>query len=123
MKRGYTVASVNENHSFINAEAALEDPDSIFHYYQKLIELRKMYDIFRDGWFELMDPDSEKVFAYTRDTEDAHMLVVCNFTEESMEFEIPQEYKEAEKLIGNYSELGAGLRPYEAFMLYYEDKK
>ena len=114
---------VNENHSFINAEAALEDPDSIFHYYQKLIELRKMYDIFRDGWFELMDPDSEKVFAYTRDTEDAHMLVVCNFTADTFEWKLPKEYHGAKKLIGNYPDDFVNLRPYEAYICYYEDKK
>ena len=114
---------VNENYKEINAEAALADQDSVFYYYQKLIQLRKTYPVFSDGSFTLICPKDEKIFAYTRDTKDAHMLVVCNFTEETQEFEIPKEYKEADMLIGNYSEFGAGLRPYEAFMLYYEDKK
>lgn len=114
---------VNENYKEINAEAALADRDSVFYYYQKLIQLRKTYPIFREGSFILLCPEDEKIFAYTRDYEKVHMLVVCNFTEEILDFEIPGKYKDAEKLIGNYSELGAGLRPYEAFMLYYEDNK
>ena len=102
---------------------ALADSDSVFYYYQKLIQLRKTYPVFREGSFTLLCPEDEKIFVYTRDYENAHMLVVCNFTEENLEFEIPKEYKEAKKLIGNYSETGAKLRPYEAFMLYYEDNK
>ena len=113
---------VNPNYKEVNAEAALADEDSVFYYYQKLIQMRKTYPVFRDGSFTLLCPGDEKIFAYTRDTKNAHMLVVCNFTDETLKFEIPEEYKEAEKLIGNYSELGAELRPYEAFMLYYEDK-
>ena len=114
---------VNENHNQVNAEAELADPDSVFHYYQKLIALRKEYDIFRDGWFELLDPDNEKVFAYTRDTETAHMLVVCNFTAETLDWKLPWNYRGAKKLIGNYPDDFEILRPYEAYICYYEDIK
>ena len=114
---------VNENHSFINAEDALADPDSTFHYYQKLIALRKEYPVFRDGWFEMIDPGSEKVFAYTRDTDNAHMLVVCNFTADTFEWKLPKEYHGAKKLIGNYPDDFVNLRPYEAYICYYEDIK
>ena len=114
---------VNENHSQVNAEAELADPDSVFHYYQKLIALRKEYDIFRDGWFELLDPDNEKVFAYTRDTETAHMLVVCNFTAQTLDWKLPWNYRGAKKLIGNYPDDFEILRPYEAYICYYEDIK
>ena len=110
---------VNENHSAINAEAALADPDSVFHYYQKLIALRKEYDIFRDGWFEMIDPGSEKVFAYTRDTDNAHMLVVCNFSGDTFEWKLPKDYHGAKKLIGNYPDDFVNLRPYEAYICYY----
>ena len=113
--------SVNENYKEINAEAALNDPDSVFYYYKKLIDLRKTYPVFSDGSFTLLCPEDEKVFAYTRDTEKAHMLVVCNFTDETMEFEIPEGYHGSEMLIGNYNEYAPELRPYEAVILYYEE--
>ena len=111
---------VNPNHSFINAEAALADPNSVFHYYRKLIELRKRYDVIRDGSFTLLGAGDEKVFAYTRDTRDAHMLVVCNFTAETMDYEVPDAYIGSQLLISNYEKYAPGLRPYEAVMLYYE---
>ena len=108
---------VNENHTFINAEAALADPESVFYHYQKLIELRKTYPVFRDGSFNLLMPEDEKIFAYTRDTDNEHLLVVCNFTGETLDFEVPEEYDGAEILISNYREAAPGLRPYEAAML------
>ena len=114
---------VNENYSFVNAQAAQADPGSVFHYYQKLIALRKEYDIFRDGWFELIDPESEKVFAYTRDTDSAHMLVVCNFSADTFEWKLPQNFHGSKKLIGNYPDDFVNLRPYEAYICYYEDAK
>ena len=114
---------VNENYTAVNAAAALADDNSTFHYYQKLIALRKAYNVFRDGWFELMDPDNESVFAYTRDTDTAHMLVVCNFTEEAQDWKLPWNYVGAKKLIGNYPDDNETLRPYEAYICYYEDVK
>ena len=114
---------VNENYSVINAAAAMADADSTFHYYQKLIALRKEYNVIRDGWFELLDPENENVFAYTRNTDNAHLLVVCNFTGEVQNWKLPWNYHGAKKLIGNYPDEHNTLRPYEAYMYYYEDVK
>ena len=111
---------MNENYTTVNAEAALADSDSVFHYYKKLIALRKEYDVFRDGWFELVDAENEKIFAYTRDTEQEHLLVVCNFTGETLPFEIPDRFHGAQLLLSNYATDEPGLRPYEAAMLYYK---
>ena len=113
--------TVNPNHTEINAEAALADPDSVFYYYQKLIALRKSYDVFRGGSFTLLCPEDEKVFAYTRDTEKGHLLVVCNFSGGEVGFDWPEGYRNARKLIANYPSTSNTLRPYEAMMLYYED--
>ena len=111
---------VNPNHSFIHAEAALADPDSVFHHYRRLIALRKELPVIRDGSFTLLDPEDENVFAYTRDLENAHLLVVCNFTDQQLDYEIPAAFAGAKMLISNYSESAPGLRPYETAMLYYE---
>ena len=105
---------VNKNHSFINVEAALADPDSVFYYYQKLIKLRKTYDVFRSGRFTLLLPEDPQRFVYRRDTADQHMLVICNFTAEAaalQDIEIPEA---AQLLLTNYLSPAAALRPYEA---------
>ncbi len=111
---------VNPNHTEINAEAALRDPDSIFYYYQKLIQLRKTYSVFRTGFFDLLDPDDERIFAYTRKAPEGSLLVVCNFTEEILPYDLPEAFQNAEKLIGNYPTAENHLRPYEAAMYYTE---
>ena len=111
---------VNENHRFLNAEAELADPDSVFHYYRRLIALRKQYDVFRDGRFTLLCPEDPQVFAYTRDTDAAHMLVVCNFSGAEAAFSLPEAFRHAETLIANYPGEPDTLRPWEARILYHE---
>lgn len=111
---------VNPNHTEINAEAALEDPDSIFYYYRKLIQLRKTYSVFRAGFFELLDPEEERIFAYTRKSKEGCLLVVCNFTEEVLPLSLPMAFQNAKRLIGNYPTMENYLRPYEAAMYYTE---
>ena len=109
---------VNENFKKINAEAALNDPNSIFYYYQKLIQLRKTYSIFRDGDFNLLYPDNTDLFVYTRENREGKMLVVCNFSELHHSFYAPDEFMDAVPLIANYPNGDRTLRPYEAFILY-----
>ena len=104
---------VNENSSFINVEAALADPDSVFYYYQKLIALRKSHEVFRNGRFTLLKPEDEQRFIYRRDTETEHMLVICNFSGEEAplhDVELPA----VAPALHNYSELANTLKPYEA---------
>ena len=109
---------VNPNYIEINAEAALADPNSVFYCYQKLIALRKRYPVFREGSFTLLEPESEQLFIYTRDTETEHLLVVCNFTGEIVPYHRPAVFAEAELLLSNYDEPLEYLRPYEAQMFY-----
>ena len=109
---------VNPNHLEINAQDQLADPNSVFCYYQKLIALRKAYPIFRDGTFTLLDESNEAVFAYTRDTATAHMLVVCNFTGKTQNWTIPESFRNARGLLSNYKTQSDILQPYEAKILY-----
>ena len=110
---------INPNHASINAEEAMADENSVFHYYRKLIQLRKSVPEFRSGSFALVDPGHEQVFAYTRDTEEGHMLILCNFTDKEGFFQIPAEFEGAQVLIANYEGESEKLRPYEAKILYY----
>lgn len=109
---------VHPNYPEVNAEAARKDPNSIFACYQKLIALRKTYPVFRDGTFTLLDPEDGSRFAYTRDTADEHLLVVCNFTAEEQPEVCPEAFRGAQALLHNYADPTGPLRPYEARMLY-----
>ena len=119
---GESWIKVNPNYKEINAAQQLEDPNSIFHYYQKLISLRKEKDIIVYGEFEPLYRDDEQIFAYTRKLDQEKLLTVCNFSERNAEMEIPEEFKGAECLITNLDrtvfEGKIVLKPYEAFVLY-----
>ena len=109
---------VNPNHTAINAEAELADADSVFHYYQALIRLRKQYPIFSEGDFTLLFAEHPALFAYQRRLGSQTMTVLCNFYEK--EFDLPAEDIHAlpldTLLLSNYDDAAqpAHFRPYEA---------
>ncbi|MBO1624753.1 glycoside hydrolase family 13 protein [Bacillus arachidis] len=112
---------LNPNYKEINVEQALQDSNSIFYYYKKLIELRKKHEIIVYGTYDLILEDHPSVFAYIRKWKDEELLVIANFTEDECVFEIPKEitYNSSELLIHNYDvqdEIieSIDLRPYEA---------
>ncbi len=111
---------VNPNYLEINAKAALEDPDSVFYYYQKLISLRKKYPIIVHGSYRLLLADSEELFVYERELGAEKLLVTCSFVDQETEFQVPGEFASGQRLIANYKEPGreGKLRPYEAFVIY-----
>ena len=110
---------VNPNYTEINAEAELADPNSIFHYYKKLIGLRKEYDVIVDGSFDLVFAEDKNIFAYSRETENEKLVVICNFYGEEVSYEVEEDLDNMEVLISNYDDKVANvLRPYEATMYY-----
>ncbi|MDE7341948.1 MAG: alpha-glucosidase [Lachnospiraceae bacterium] len=113
--------AVNPNYREINAKAETADPASVFHYYKKLIALRKQNPIMVYGNYELLLEDSEELFAYTRTLEQEKLLVVCNFTDKKTAITIPAEFVGMPCLISNldnrYDKQDIFLEPYEAFVL------
>ena len=122
---------VNPNYTEINARSQLHDENSVFHYYKKLIQLRKENSIFVEGDFTLLLPEDENIFAYVREYEGRKLLVAANFTDKEVECPILKEWgvsgaedgvdKSRDNgvlLIHNYSDLPSQqkLRPYEAMM-------
>ncbi|WP_440897760.1 alpha,alpha-phosphotrehalase [Amphibacillus sp. Q70] len=115
------------NYQSINAEQALADPDSIFYHYQKLIQLRKKYDIITTGDYRLILPDDEAIFAYIRKKDDEQLVVLNNFYPKSVNYDLSNHFEtqqhKTEVLISNYPDqlgnVSAGnLRPYESVVYY-----
>ena len=117
----HTWLPVNPNYAEINAAAQVDDPASVFAHYQGLIALRHESDLVVHGHFRLLEPWSEELFVYERWLGDNRMLVVCNFTDHDVTWQVPGEYAEAVRVEAacNYGEPGAPgvVRPYEAFAL------
>ncbi len=72
--------AVNPNHTEINAAAAVADPDSVYHHYRRLIELRHTEPAVVDGDFTMLLPHDEQLYAYTRRLGATELLVIGNFS-------------------------------------------
>ena len=108
---------VNPNHTEINAEAALADPDSVFYTYQKLIALRKSCPVFAEGDFTLLCPQDEQVFAYTRTGAGQKLLVAANLSGRPAAFALPRDFAGASPLLATRGQPADGmLRPWEAVL-------
>ena len=113
---------VNPNYKEINAKAELQDPQSVFYYYKKLIQLRKEYPVIVYGKYQLLLPDDPDLFVYTRELEKEKLLVVCNFSGKEQSIQLPEEFVNGKCLISNlpgqYDQQQVQLKPYQAFVLY-----
>ena len=112
--------AVNPNYKAINAAEQLARPDSVFHYYRKLIRLRKALDVIVYGHYDLLEPEHPELFAYVRSWENDRLLTVCNWAEHELSYTVPEEFMDGDCLISNYPDPQPGsgvLRPWECFVL------
>ncbi len=112
---------VNPNYKEINVQAALNDKNSIFYTYQKMIQLRKEHDLLVWGEYHLVEEVPDEVFAFTRTYQGETWLTVANMTGVSQTIDLQEYGKVAEVIISNYNfdtvSIVKGLEPYEAFIV------
>ncbi|SLN63956.1 Oligo-1,6-glucosidase [Aquimixticola soesokkakensis] len=91
---GFTSATpwlaVNPNHHTVNAQAALADPDSIWHATKALIALRKRQPALVYGDYTDLAPAHRAIFAYSRALGDRGVAVVLNFSRAAQVFDLPR---------------------------------
>lgn len=130
---GFTVGTpwieANPRYTEINVEESLQDKNSIFAYYQQLIQIRKEIEVITTGDFNLVCSEHPQVFAYERTSKEESILVLCNFSNQELLFqdEVMKKYMEKNVLlIQNYDDVQVGskihLQPYETVCLYMENK-
>ncbi len=123
---GFTTAepwlSVNPNHTRINVTAQVNDPHSVFAHYQKLIALRKQYDVIAYGDFAPLDETHPSVLAYTRRFHGEQLVVINNFYRTEVDWSCPVDLDGFTCLLSNYENTSVQnqlhLRPYESLVLY-----
>lgn len=122
--------SVNTDYPNVNAEAAIKNPNSTYHYWATVLKLRKKYlDTFVYGDFTLLDKPNQELFAYTRQYGDQKILVVCHWTEKTLQWDaavngitvvkdvLLNTYESADDARPRFSDGKWTLRPYEAVVL------
>lgn len=110
--------AVNPNHSRINVQSAVQQPDSIFAWYKQLIELRKRSDTVALGSYSPLLEEDGRVFAYCREYNGNRLIVIANFTAEIVTIELPAENAQGlQCIMSNYKARDyariMSLEPYE----------
>ena len=112
---------VNPNYTKINAKDQINREDSVFKYYQKLIKLRHESELIVYGTYDLILDDDKDIYAYIRTLGDEKLIVYCNFSENTREVELHEEFTNGKVLISNYIDAKVNhkitLRPYEAIVI------
>ena len=112
---------VNPNYTKINARDQVNREDSVFKYYQKLIKLRHESELIVYGTYDLILDDDKDIYAYIRTLGDEKLIVYCNFSENTREVELPEEFTNGKVLISNYIDAKVNhkitLSPYEAIVI------
>ena len=111
-----------DNYTEINVKNSLEDKDSIFYYYQKLIQLRKNYDVIAYGDIKPLLREDKRVFAYERNYKGQKLIVICNFYPTTYEIELPYDLSNYKCILNNYKNEAKAkkiaLKPYETLVYY-----
>ncbi len=108
------------NYKEVNVEEAEKDPDSILHFYRKLIKFKKENKVAIYGKYKEYYPNSSSLYVYERVLNNEKVLVVCSFKENSVKFKAPAGYDltKGELVLSNYSDNkivnnGFVTKPYE----------
>lgn len=120
---GVSWIDINPNSSRINVEESQKDQDSIFYFYQKLIRLRKEYEVIRSGDYIPMLEDDHQVLAYGRKGEGEDLIVLADFSGQGKTVDLGTSLTEYQCLADNYGQtevIGSQVQllPYGAVMLY-----
>ena len=111
--------AVNPNHTAINVAESVADPDSVFHHYRRLIELRHTEPSVVNGDFRMLLADDPNIHAYIRSWRGTQLLVVANVSGATNAVQLPDAaWWSTELVLGNWpapaADDAALLRPWEA---------
>lgn len=115
---------VNPNYLEINVKKDLQDSNSIYRFYQKLLKLRNNNQVLLDGNYDLITPEDSAIFAYTRSSDKDKVAVICSFLPYKVKYELPEDFVNKNKVIlSNYDDredMASNtiyLRPYEGVVI------
>ncbi len=119
--------NLNENYKEINVAQAEVDENSILNYYRKLLKFRKEHEVAIYGDYKEHYKNSDKLYVYERNLDGEKILVVCSFSEKSVNFQAPDgiDLSKGELVLANYkltplTNNSFVTRPYECRVYYFK---
>ena len=105
---------VHDDYAQVNARVESRDRDSVLSWYQKLAKFRKSHPELTEGSYELLLPQDEQIFAFSRKLEGSTLTTVVNFSLKPAA--LPKELTEGQKLLLDSEKEGKAqeLAPLEA---------
>lgn len=107
---------VNENYKEVNVAVQEQDENSVLNFYRRIIKLRKELPVVKSGKYTEYYKHSSKMQVYSREDEKQKLLVVCSYSEKSVNFKAPKGFdtNSAELIVQNYADVETNtLKPYE----------
>jgi oligo-1,6-glucosidase len=120
---------VNPNYKKINVAANLKDKNSLWHHYQKLIDLRR-HSVYKEtivyGTYEMIDQEHEQLYNYLRKSKHETLLVINSFSPKKVSYDVSQ-YNILETVINNYQDINIKehtitLKPFQSIVFKIEEK-
>ncbi|WP_027953325.1 glycoside hydrolase family 13 protein [Halobacillus kuroshimensis] len=111
---------INPNYTSINVADQEQDPHSILNYYKKMIAMKKEQDVFTYGIYDLLLPEDEQIYAYTRTLDNKKAIVIVNLTDQAADFQAEEPLSSSQLMLSNtivnlHTNVSSfPLKPYEA---------
>ncbi|MBN8236112.1 alpha-glucosidase [Halobacillus kuroshimensis] len=111
---------INPNYTSINVADQEQDPHSILNYYKKMIAMKKEQDVFTYGIYDLLLPEDEQIYAYTRTLDNKKSIVIVNLTDQAADFQAEEPLSSSQLMLSNtivnlHNNVSSfPLKPYEA---------
>ena len=104
---------VNPSKNEVNVEKSLNDKNSLFYFYKKLIEFKLNHKVIENGQFEMIDINNPHIFAYVRENDNEKVVVVSNFSNKEKKFKYLENLSEKDVVISNFDNRSSVLKPFE----------
>ncbi|MBA2464801.1 MAG: alpha-glucosidase [Nocardioidaceae bacterium] len=111
----------NPDYVDVNAAAQVDEPESVYTHYRRLIALRHNDPVVVHGDFTMLAREHPTLYAFTRTLGDRSLLVVANFSGDELTLDHREldGWADASLVLGNHPGKGTAsvLRPWEARIL------
>lgn len=104
---------VNPTKNEVNVKKALEDKNSLFYFYKKLIEFKLNHKVIEDGQFKMIDINNPHIFAYVRENKNEKVVVISSFANKEKRFKYIEELADKDIVISNFDNHSSTLKPFE----------
>ena len=104
---------VNPTKNGVNVKKALEDKNSLFYFYKKLIEFKLNHKVIEDGQFKMIDINNPHIFAYVRENENEKVVVISSFASKEKKFKYIENVDAKNIVISNFDNQSSTLKPFE----------